>query len=143
MELCDRMGFVVMDEAFDEWKDNKTSMGYGRFFDKWSDRDIRDLVRRDRNHPSVVLWSIANEIPEQSASNGGAMSKRLADFVRNEDSTRPITAGRDRPWDDGTDGAAGPSGFANALDVFAINHPIGKAFAEAMAQLQKNQPKKP
>ena len=76
LELCDAMGFVVMDEAFDEWKHSKTPRGYGRFFDEWSERDIVSMLRRDRNHPSIVLWSIGNEIPEQDAANGYEMSKR-------------------------------------------------------------------
>ena len=71
LDLCDSMGFVVMDEAFDEWKRGKTRNGYGRFFDEWSERDLVSMLHRDRNHPSIVLWSIGNEIPEQGASNGG------------------------------------------------------------------------
>ena len=72
LDLCDRMGFVVMDEAFDEWKLNKEPLGYGRFFDQWSEQDLTSMLRRDRNHPCIVLWSIGNEIPEQNASDGGA-----------------------------------------------------------------------
>ena len=79
-------------------EDAKTKQGYGRFFDEWSERDLPRLIQRDRNHPCVVLWSIGNEITEQSAKNGGVMSKRLADFVHNEDATRPVTAGCDWPW---------------------------------------------
>ena len=70
LDLCDAMGFVVMDEAFDEWKAGKTPQGYGRFFDEWSERDLVSMLHRDRNHPCIVLWSIGNEIPEQGASNG-------------------------------------------------------------------------
>jgi len=118
LELCDRMGFLVMDEAFDEWKWSKTKMGYGRFFDAWSERDIRDMVRRDRNHPSVILWSIGNEISEQGSPHGGEMAKRLADFVRDEDPTRPVTSACHQV------ARAMKSGYAAALDVLGINYNI-------------------
>src|SRR5215472_1967951 len=65
LELADKMGFLVMDEAFDMWKEPKVANGYSKYFDQWSDRDLTDMIHRDRNHPSVVLWSIGNEIPEQ------------------------------------------------------------------------------
>ena len=91
LDLTDRMGFVVMDEAFDEWKQNKTRFGYGQFFDEWSERDIRDMVRRDRNHPSVIMWSIGNEIPEQRNAEAGAGDVDAADGVR---AARKIRRGR-------------------------------------------------
>ena len=92
LDLCDKMGFVVMDEAFDEWKMNKTPLGYGRFFDEWSERDIVSMLHRDRNHPSIVLWSIGNEIPEQGARNGHEMAQRLSDICHREDPTRLTTS---------------------------------------------------
>ncbi len=117
LDCCDRMGFVVMDEAFDEWKHNKTKLGYGRFFDEWSERDIVSMLHRDRNHPSVVLWSIGNEIPEQSdKQQGGTMAKRLADICHREDPTRLVTSACSNP------DAANSTGFAEALDVFGINY---------------------
>jgi beta-galactosidase len=120
LDFADRMGFVVMDEAFDEWKQNKTRFGYGQFFDEWSERDIRDMVRRDRNHPSVVMWSIGNEIPEQrNAQAGEAMATRLAGFVREEDPTRPITAAMNNPTQ------ALETGFAKPLDLFGVNYNLG------------------
>ena len=119
LDLCDRMGFLVMDEAFDEWKDGKKPLGYGRFFDQWSEADLTSMIHRDRNHPCVVLWSIGNEIPEQHAANGGAMAKRLADICHREDPTRPVTSACSEP------GAAERTGFAKALDVFGINYSIG------------------
>lgn len=118
LDLCDRMGFVVMDEAFDEWKHNKTPRGYGRFFDQWSERDIVSMLRRDRNHPSIVLWSIGNEIPEQDAPNGYEMSKRLVDICRREDPTRLTTSACSSP------GGANRTGFARPLGVFGINYHI-------------------
>ena len=120
LDLTDRMGFVVMDEAFDEWKQNKTRFGYGQFFDEWSERDIRDMVRRDRNHPSIVMWSIGNEIPEQRNKEAGeAMAARLTAFVREEDPTRPVTAGMNNPTQ------ALETGFAKPLDLFGVNYNLG------------------
>jgi beta-galactosidase len=117
LDLADRMGFVVMDEVFDEWKVNKTTYGYGLYFDEWSERDTRDMVRRDRNHPSVVMWSIGNEIPEQGdTARAEAMATRLAGFVRDEDPTRFVTAGMDNPV------AARATRFAKPLDLFGINY---------------------
>ena len=92
LELADRMGFLVMDEAFDMWRIPKNPNDYSKYFDQWSDRDVRDFVRRDRNHPSVILWSIGNEIPEQWAANGAQEAHRLTAFFHEEDSTRPTTA---------------------------------------------------
>ena len=119
LELCDRMGFLVMDEAFDEWKSNKTSHGYGRFFDAWSERDLVSMLHRDRNHPCIILWSIGNEINEQGAKNGYEMSKRLADICHREDPTRPVTSACNNPW------AALQTGYAKPLDVLGINYNIG------------------
>ena len=118
LDLCDSMGFLVMDEAFDEWKQSKTQFGYGRFFNASSEADLVSMVRRDRNHPSVVLWGIGNEIPEQNSPDGGKMAKRLAGIVRREDSTRPVTSACNSP------GAAVKTGFADALDVLGINYNI-------------------
>ena len=118
LELCDRMGLVVMDEAFDEWIIPKSGMryGYGRFFDEWSERDLVSMIHRDRNHPSVILWSIGNEIKEQAAPHGGAMAKRLADMCHREDPTRPVTSGVNKM------GSAVQNGFTKALDVLGINY---------------------
>jgi beta-galactosidase len=118
LDLCDRMGFVVMDEAFDEWRIPKRKMGYGRFFDEWSERDIKDMVLRDRNHPSVILWSIGNEISEQSRGNSEAMATRLAEFVRQVDRTRPVTSAMNNA------SRALSSGYAKPLDIFGINYNV-------------------
>jgi len=118
LDLCDRMGFLVMDESFDEWKQSKTMYGYGRFFDDWSERDLTDMIHRDRNHPSIILWSIGNEIPEQESANAYEMSKRLADICHKEDPTRPITSACNLP------AAAVKSGFAKPLDVIGINYSL-------------------
>ena len=119
LNLCDAMGFVVMDEAFDEWKAGKTPLGYGRFFDEWSERDLVSMLHRDRNHPCVVLWSIGNEIPEQGANNGYEMSKRLVDICHREDPTRLTTSACNNP------GGADHTGYARPLGVFGINYNIG------------------
>jgi beta-galactosidase len=93
LELADRMGFLVMDEAFDMWRRPKVKNGHGKYFDEWGERDLRDMIRRDRNHPSVVLWSIGNEILEQSNPDGAKLTKQLTQICHEEDATRPVTAG--------------------------------------------------
>jgi beta-galactosidase len=95
LEYCDRMGFVVMDEAFDMWRMPKVPNGYAKHFDDWSERDVRDMVRRDRNHPSIVLWSIGNEVREQGQADGWKIAKRLTGLFHEEDPTRPTTAAFD------------------------------------------------
>jgi beta-galactosidase len=94
LELADRMGFIVMDEAFDMWKMEKTKYDYHLDWDEWHKRDLEDMVLRDRNHPSVFIWSIGNEVVEQWNSNplGGTISRELVAIVRNLDRTRPITS---------------------------------------------------
>ncbi len=100
LHLCDLMGFLVMNETFDEWKLPKTSYGYSVFWDQWHEQDLRDHILRDRNHPSVIIWSIGNEILEQWQPQGTAMAKHLAGIVRELDPTRPITAGNNEPTPD-------------------------------------------
>ena len=94
LDLADRMGFIVMDEAFDMWKIEKTKFDYHLDWDEWHKRDLEDMVLRDRNHPSVIIWSIGNEVMEQWNNNplGGTISRELAGIVRNLDKTRPITS---------------------------------------------------
>ncbi|MEI9973947.1 MAG: glycoside hydrolase family 2 TIM barrel-domain containing protein [Ignavibacteriota bacterium] len=92
LEACDRLGIVVMDESFDMWRIPKVPNGYAKFFDEWSERDVRDMVRRDRNHPSIIMYSIGNEIPEQGSKNGAKDAKRLVEFFHQEDPTRPTTS---------------------------------------------------
>ncbi len=92
LEAADRMGIVVMDEAFDMWRRPKVRNGAAKYFDQWGERDMRDLVRRDRNHPSVILWSIGNEIPEQDQAAGADIAKFLTGIAHQEDPTRPTTS---------------------------------------------------
>ena len=97
LDLCDKMGFLVMDEAFDMWKKNKTAYDYHLHWDKWYKRDLEDFILRDRNHPSVIIWSIGNEILEQWDSTGVEMAKEIAAIVKNLDTTRPVTSGCNDP----------------------------------------------
>jgi len=94
LDLADKMGFIVMDEAFDMWKKEKTKFDYHLDWDQWHKRDLEDMVLRDRNHPSVFIWSIGNEISEQWGGNpeAGIIGKELAGIVRSLDKTRPITS---------------------------------------------------
>ncbi len=112
LDLADRMGFLVQVEAFDCWKSGKTPGDYASLFDEWHERDLQAMVRRDRNHPSVVMWSIGNEIAEQ---DGPRLAKPLAEIVRREDPTRPVTAGCNNP-------EAGVNGFQTAVDAFGLNY---------------------
>jgi beta-galactosidase len=116
LEYCDRLGLVVMDEAYDMWKEPKVRNGSSKFWNQWGEQDLRDLIRRDRNHPSVVMWSIGNEIPEQGRPEGGAMAKRLVDICHEEDPTRPVTSGMNNP------DRAMQNGFAEALDLKGFNY---------------------
>lgn len=99
LELCDRMGFLVMDEAFDVWRKPKVPNGYNKYFDEWSERDARDMVRRDRNHPSIIMWSIGNEVGEQRSAEGWQEARRLVSFFHEEDPTRPTTSAFNNPED--------------------------------------------
>jgi beta-galactosidase len=92
LELSDKMGFLVMDESFDVWVRQKTPLDFHLIFADWHEQDLRAHLRRDRNHPSVFLWSIGNEVGEQfTGATGAVVAKELCDIVREEDSTRPIT----------------------------------------------------
>ncbi|MBS0010728.1 MAG: DUF4982 domain-containing protein [Bacteroidales bacterium] len=116
LDLCDRMGFIVMDEAFDVWQMKKTEYDYSLHWDEWHRKDLEDLVRRDRNHPSVFIWGIGNEILEQWDSTGMAIAGELAGIIRNLDNTRPVTAGLNDP---------GPHNYvirSGALDLIGYNY---------------------
>ena len=97
LDLCDKMGFIVMDEAFDMWKQTKTKYDYGNDWDKWHKKDLIDQLLRDRNHPSIFVWSIGNEIPEQWNEKGVEIAKELAAITRQYDKTRPLTAAMNPP----------------------------------------------
>jgi len=116
LELADRMGLVVMDESFDMWKIPKVPNGYSKYFDEWSERDLRDMVRRDRNHPSIILWSIGNEIPEQRSPDGWKEAKRLTDLFHDADPTRPTTSAMN-DWEN-----AIRTHFADNVDIKGFNY---------------------
>lgn len=97
LDLCDNMGFLVMDEAFDMWKKPKNKLDYSMVWDEMHKKDLQDMIRRDRNHPSVIIWSIGNEILEQWDSTGTPIAKELADLVHQLDTTRPITSALNDP----------------------------------------------
>lgn len=97
LDLCDKMGFIVMDEAFDMWTQAKTENDYSQFWDKWHKRDLEDLIKRDRNHPSIFMWSIGNEIQEQWSEKGAKIGRELAKIVKSLDTTRLVTAGMNPP----------------------------------------------
>jgi beta-galactosidase len=97
LELCDKMGFIVMDEAFDCWEWKKAKYDYHLYFKEWHKRDLEDQILRDRNHPSVFIWSIGNEIPQQGDTSALRLAPELAGIVHSLDRTRPITTANDRP----------------------------------------------
>ncbi|MGX5689736.1 beta-galactosidase GalB [Arcticibacter tournemirensis] len=114
--LCDEMGFMMMVESFDEWKTPKVKNGYSQYFDEWAEKDLVNMIHRDRNSPSVVMWSIGNEVPDQSAEGGNKIAKRLQDICHREDPTRPVTVGMDRIND------ALTKNFAAVLDIPGFNY---------------------
>lgn len=116
LELCDEMGFLVIDEAFDEWRIGKVGNGYHKVFDEWAERDLRDMIRRDRNHPSIVMWSIGNEIPDQGHPEGAETARFLTEICHDEDPTRPVTAGFNQADD------AIENGLAEAVDIVGWNY---------------------
>jgi beta-galactosidase len=124
LDLCDRMGFLVMDEAFDEWKVPKGQIGpngYSRYFDEWYERDVQSFVRRDRNHPSVVLWSAGNEIGDQENPQGSQTLAKLLKVFHTEDPTRLVTAGCDHIESEPPSNTARPE-FLALLDVVGYNY---------------------
>ena len=120
MDICDSLGMMVMAESFDMWQYPKCKNGYARFFDEWAEKDITNLVKANRNHPSIVMWSIGNEIPEQNSEIGRQISIRLQGLCHALDPTRPVTQGMDRAEQ------ALKSGMAQAMDVPGFNYRVHK-----------------
>jgi beta-galactosidase len=121
LDACDRLGMLVLDEAFDCWREGKNPYDYHVVYDDWWQRDIDSMVQRDRNHPSVVVWSIGNEVIERDGrSNGAETARRLAERVRFNDPSRPITSAICGNWD----GKAWPvtDGVFAALDIGGYNY---------------------
>ena len=122
MELCDSLGMMVMAESFDMWIYPKCKNGYAKFFKEWSDKDITNLVKHHRNHPSIIMWSIGNEIPEQWSQEGVEISRHLQLLCHQLDPSRPVTQGMDRAED------ALKSGFAQVMDVPGFNYRVHKYY---------------
>lgn len=120
MEVYDSLGMMVMAESFDMWRYPKCKNGYARFFDQWADKDIEHLVLNHRNHPSLVMYSIGNEIPEQWSQEGVDISRHLQDICHRLDPTRLVTQGMDRAED------ALKSGFAQVMDIPGFNYRVYK-----------------
>ncbi len=115
LELTDRMGFLVMDESFDVWVRKKTPLDFHLIFPDWYEQDLRSMIRRDRNHPSVIMWSFGNEVGEQyTDKDGAAWAKKLSDLCKDEDPTRLTTASKN--W------AKPDMPFPNSMDVISLNY---------------------
>ncbi|WP_255486799.1 sugar-binding domain-containing protein [Mucilaginibacter sp. SP1R1] len=130
LDLCDRMGFLVMDEAFDMWKKKKSKFDYHQDWDKWHVKDLQDQVLRDRNHQSIFAWSIGNEIREQFDSTGISIGRELVSIVKQLDKTRPVTSALSE--------ADLKKNFiyqSGALDLVGLNY-----HQEVYADFQKNYP---
>lgn len=120
LDLCDRLGLLVMDEAFDEWTIAKGQLhgSYATLFNEWSQQDLLSMLQRDRNHPSIIMWSIGNEIPDQSTPRGVEIAKTLAGICHAEDPSRPVTSACDNVH------SPKPTqpGFLAALDIAGYNY---------------------
>ncbi|MDG3581726.1 beta-galactosidase GalB [Galbibacter pacificus] len=148
LDLCDEMGFIVMDEAFDMWERSKTKFDYGNVWEEWHKKDLEAQILRDRNHPSIFMWSIGNEIPEQWNERGAEIGRELSKIVKTLDTTRLVTAGMNPPIHiknkevtlQFEDTAAEPNALAGsgALDIIGYNYAH-----QTYAQHQKNFPNTP
>lgn len=116
VRAADEMGIMLMPESFDEWKTPKMANGYHLYFDDWVERDLTNLVRHYRNNPSVVMWCIGNEVPDQWNQNGAKLSRMLQDICHREDPTRPVTQGMDAP------DAVVNNNMAAVMDVAGFNY---------------------
>ena len=128
LDLCDEMGFYVMDEAFDEWRELKgkefgsnthASRGYSEWFDDWHYEDLTSMLLRDRNHPSIVIWSVGNEVPEQKTEEGIELALELVGIVHRMDPTRPVTQANDQIR---AEPMPALEGFLDVLDIVGYNY---------------------
>lgn len=116
LQICDSLGLLVIVEAFDEWQSGKNKNGYANHFDLWAEKDLSAILRRDRNHPSVIMWSIGNEIREQAKQDGHEVAQFLTDICHRVDPTRPVTAG----FNDHI--RAIKNGLTDAVDIVGFNY---------------------
>ena len=128
MDICDSLGMMVMAESFDMWVYPKCKNGYAQFFNEWAEKDLTNLIVANRNHPSIVMWSIGNEIPEQGSEEGRQISIRLQGLCNNLDPTRPVTQGLDHAE------ASINSGVAKVMNVPGFNYRVHK-YQNSIAQL--------
>lgn len=128
MDVCDSLGMMVMAESFDMWVYPKCKNGYARFFKEWSNKDIENLILANRNHPSIVMWSIGNEIPEQGSKAGKEIAESLQKLCHELDPTRPVTQGLDHAE------ASIESGVAKVMDVPGFNYRVHK-YQKSIGQL--------
>ena len=132
VELCDELGLMLMLEPFDDWGFRpKSQNGYGTIFNEWAEKDVVNMVRHYRNNPSVVMWSIGNEVPSQWWEDGLSELTLLQDIVHREDPTRPVTCGMDQV------DAVINNGFAAALDVAGFNYRVHR-YEDAISKLPQN-----
>ncbi|MDB5249202.1 MAG: hypothetical protein JWQ40_3596 [Segetibacter sp.] len=123
LDACDKLGMLVIDEAFDIWGEGKNPYDYHLYFDEWWQRDLQSMLLRDRNHPSIIMWSIGNEIPNRDKPEVAGVAKMLADYVRKTDPTRPVTCGVN-----GIEENKDP--FLSALDIAGYNYARDKYESE-------------
>lgn len=116
LEICDRIGLMVDEEAFDEWRNGKNKNGYALHFNEWAEKDLQNMIRRDRNHPSIIMWSIGNEIKEQNMPAGKNIAGFLTSICHKEDPTRPATAGFNNHTN------AIKNGLADSLNLIGFNY---------------------
>ena len=119
LDICDELGLLAIDEAFDEWQMEKVNNGYSKDFDLWAEKDLTKMVLRDRNHPSIIMWSIGNEIMEQYKNDPNNITGYLNDIVKKVDTTRATTCGFNNPLN------ALPNGMALKVDVAGFNYKPG------------------
>jgi beta-galactosidase len=130
MDVCDSLGMMVMAESFDMWIYPKCKNGYARFFKEWAVKDLTNLILNQRNHPSIVMWSIGNEIPEQNSEAGRQISIQLQGLCHSLDPTRPVTQGMDRADE------ALKSGFAQVMELPGFNYRVHR-YANNIKQLSQ------
>ena len=125
LDACDRLGLIVLDEPFDTWRVGKVKFDYSHDFDEWWQRDLSAMVMRDRNHPSIAIWGIGNEIPEAYVESGGVLAKQLAGQVRALDGSRPVT----QAAPGSTSGPTHEAVFAS-LDIVGYNYNLAGNMAD-------------